>query len=573
MGKILNSIGRKIFLIILFSLVTISMLVLISLNFFGKVGEIGAIKESAYQYEVMTHQAAIEFNEYTMNNNVNNYNKALDITTKLAFIDGRMGAIYRLLKEGHSGEESIKLYVEKTGDRGRSLSNVVGITKALMGTQLIKDLISITDKGHELTSSWKKIIKQYHDEKDPDKEQELMKKFKEVGDQMPVMLKNFHIVMAGVADHFSGKIRMLFIVIFIVVVILNCVIGFLITRSITKPLKHTVEYVKTVSGGDFQKNLDIKSSDELGTMVDSMNSMSAKLRGMVQEIKNGIDQLNTSAVDLTDLSDEVSDTATDNATKANTVSVAAEEMSSNMNAVANNMEESAQNTNTVVTAVEEMTNTINEITKNTQLAMTVTGNAVKRSETATQQMGQLGIVAKNIGEVTETIADISDQTNLLSLNATIEAARAGEAGKGFAVVANEIKELAQLTASSTKDIKDQIDEIQSSTQTSIEEIDQISEVINEISNIVTSIASAIEEQSIATREISENMSMVSDGIGEVNENIGQSSIVASEITQSISEVHKSTDEMKNNSNRAKERTIGLSDLAKTLDTMMNRFKI
>jgi methyl-accepting chemotaxis protein len=573
MGKILNSIGRKIFLIVLFSLFTISILVLISLNFFGKIGEISAIKESAFQYEVMTQKANIKFTEYSMNNNEKDFEIALDLVTKLSFIDGRMGAIHRLLKEGNSVDKTIKIYFEKTGDQSKALNNAANLTKTLMGTQLIENLIRITDKAHEMTFIWKKILKQYHDEKDPDKEQDLIKQFNDVGNKMPPMLKDFHKVMADIADHFSGKIKMIFIIVFVLIVILNSAIGFLITRSITKPLKHTVEYVKTVSDGDFQTNLDIKSSDELGTMVDSMNLMSSNLREMVKEIKNGIDQLNSSATDLTELSDQVSDTAVDNANKANTVSVAAEEMSSNMNAVANNMEESSQNTNTVVAAVEEMTNTINEITKNTQLAMTVTDNAVKRSQSATKQMGKLGVVAKSIGDVTETIADISDQTNLLSLNATIEAARAGEAGKGFAVVANEIKELANLTANSTRDIKEQIDEIQSSTQTSIEEIDQISDVITEISNIVTSIASAIEEQSIATREIVQNMSMVSEGIGEVNENIGQSSVVAGEITQSIAEVHKSTDDMKNNSNKAKERTIGLSYLAKNLDIMMNRFKV
>jgi len=68
-------------------------------------------------------------------------------------------------------------------------------------------------------------------------------------------------------------------------------------------------------------------------------------------------------------------------------------------------------------------------------------------------MADLTQAAKDIGKVTDTINDISDQINLLALNATIEAARAGDAGKGFAVVATEIKDLAsEVVGEMTRDI-------------------------------------------------------------------------------------------------------------------------
>lgn len=64
-------------------------------------------------------------------------------------------------------------------------------------------------------------------------------------------------------------------------------------------------------------------------------------------------------------------------------------------------------------------------------------------------MKELEMAAKEIGNVNETITNISAQTNLLSLNATIEAASAGEAGKGFAGVAKEIEELAKQAPTAT----------------------------------------------------------------------------------------------------------------------------
>ena len=111
----------------------------------------------------------------------------------------------------------------------------------------------------------------------------------------------------------------------------------------------------------------------------------------------------------------------------------------------------------------EMTSTINEIARNSEKARTITHESASRAQDVAVKVNALGNAAQEVGNVTETITEISAQTNLLALNATIEAARAGEAGKGFADVANEIKELARQTAEATLEIKGQIEGIQNST--------------------------------------------------------------------------------------------------------------
>jgi len=162
---------------------------------------------------------------------------------------------------------------------------------------------------------------------------------------------------------------------------------------------------------------------------------------------------------------------------------------------------------------------------------------------------------------------------LLALNATIEAARAGEAGKGFAVVANEIKELARQTALATVEIKQKINSIQSSTTLTVDQMKKLDEIIGQVNEIGSTIASAVEEQSIATQEIAGNVSQAAKGIQEVNSNIAAISTVAGDITKDISEVNLSADEMAISSSQVNVSAQDLQKLSGRLTQIIAQFKI
>lgn len=576
MNVMFNSIGKKFSTIIIFALISIVFIAFISLSFFGKINNIGKINKIAFQYEILTKNASIEFEKYLSDSSDSNYKILIDIINLLSLFDGRIGKIHSILKDGHSVDEVYDIYAKEINDpftTKESLNKTVVLIDSLMGNELIENTVKVTSLAHSFSGSWYDTITKLREEKNPEVIRELTAQFKAVEQQFPENLKYFHESMDKIVEHLLSKIKTIFFLICLAAIIFISVLAFFVIRSITSSLKETVKYVELVSNGNFKNRLDVKNRDELGTMVASMNTMSSSLRDMVKEIKTGVESLNKSASELTGLSNHLSETAVLNSDRSNLVSAAAEEMSSNMSLVAHNMESSADNVNSVVTAVEEMTTTISEIAKNTAFAKTITEKAVDRSKTASEQISKLGMVAQSIGKVTEAITEISEQTNLLSLNATIEAARAGEAGKGFAVVANEIKELAKQTSLSTSDIKNQIDQIQSSAASSVEEIKDVSSIILDISNIITTIASAIEEQSIATKEIAQNIATVSTKIAEVNQNVGQSSTVANEITLSIAEVHSSTDEMNQNSSDVKRSALSLAEFVETLNKMMARFKI
>jgi methyl-accepting chemotaxis protein len=350
-------------------------------------------------------------------------------------------------------------------------------------------------------------------------------------------------------------------------------VAYLTTRSITYPIKKSTRFAKRISEGDFTDMLDLDQEDEIGVLSRALNLMVTNLRGMIGQIVQGVETLSASSTELSAISRQMSKNAGQTYDLSGNVAAASEEMSANLSSVAAAAEQTSSNVDMVAAAAEEMTATINEISRNAEKASNMTNRAVSDAQGASKTVDELGAAAREIGKVTEVIADISDQTNLLALNATIEAARAGDAGRGFAVVANEIKELAKQTARATDEIKTRIEGIQHSTSGTVAQIQQISKVIHEIDEIVSSIATAVEEQSITTNDIAGNVAQAAQGIHEVTRNVAQSSMVSMSIAREISGVNQSGEEISSNSSQVSLSADELKKLAKSLKEMVEIFRM
>ncbi|MBF0102033.1 MAG: methyl-accepting chemotaxis protein [Desulfobacterales bacterium] len=321
------------------------------------------------------------------------------------------------------------------------------------------------------------------------------------------------------------------------------------------------------------RSFEIKSEDQIGKLGQFLNTYMTKLKGIFGNINDHVNILNDSAKQLSQASTELTSLAEDISVNSENVAATAGDMSGNLDQVSTTMGETSNNVSLVASAIEEMTATVKEIAQNTEQARIITEEAVTQVASALKKVEELGQAAQEIGKVTETITEISEQTNLLALNATIEAARAGEAGKGFAVVANEIKELAKQTAESTLDIKKQIDGIQSSTSGTVTEISQISKVIDKVNEIVNIIATAIEEQSITTKEIANNVSYASQGIQNINTNVANSSGAANEIANNIGKVSTASSSMAQSCSEVTHNTSELSSLSNQLLDIIKQLKI
>ena len=350
--------------------------------------------------------------------------------------------------------------------------------------------------------------------------------------------------------------------------------GVILTRGIAAPLARTVAHLSEISQGDLSKDVPHEfrdRRDEIGTLARAKQTMIESLRKMIQEIAGGIQVLACSSTELISSSSHMTSGSRQASDKAHSVSAAAEEMSSNIASVAEGMEQTTANLAKVAGATEQMTSTIGEIAQSSEKARKMTDQAAQQAAGITKQINQLSAAAREIGKVTDTINEISSQTNLLALNATIEAARAGAAGKGFAVVATEIKALAQQTAAATEDIKNRVAGVQSATASGIAEIGKVSNVITEVNAIVSSIAVAIEEQSIATRDIAQNIAGASEGVTDSNTRVAESSQVSREIAKDIVGVDHAAGEMASGSDLVRASAAELSNVADSLRVTISRF--
>jgi methyl-accepting chemotaxis protein len=159
----------------------------------------------------------------------------------------------------------------------------------------------------------------------------------------------------------------------------------------------------------------------------------------------------------------------------------------------------------VAAGAEQLNSSVQEISEAMARSRDTASTAVDRVEVADQQAQRLSSAAGSMSSIVELIGDITGQINLLALNATIESARAGEAGRGFAVVASEVKNLANQAKQATDKIGNEIGNLNGISSDVVDALGAIKNAIRNVSEYVSSTAAAVDEQSAVTNEMSSNM--------------------------------------------------------------------
>jgi methyl-accepting chemotaxis protein len=286
-----------------------------------------------------------------------------------------------------------------------------------------------------------------------------------------------------------------------------------LVRSITVPLDEAVATLDAIAAGDLTRELQSSRKDEFGHMLRALGAMSDRLRGVVSEVRLGVDSVSSASVEIASGNHDLS---------ART-------------------EQAASSLQQTAASMEELTATVSQSADTARQANQLAGSAAEAAARGGEVVGQVVASMQQITDSSRKINDIigvidgiAFQTNILALNAAVEAARAGEQGRGFAVVASEVRSLAGRSAEAAKEIKSLIGASVQNVESGSAQVAQAGQSMEEIVSSVRRVSDLIGEITASSTEQRDGIAQVNQAVSQLDQMTQQNAALVEESTAAAS---------------------------------------
>ncbi|MDZ5472001.1 HAMP domain-containing methyl-accepting chemotaxis protein [Bacillus sp. 31A1R] len=322
-----------------------------------------------------------------------------------------------------------------------------------------------------------------------------------------------------------NQMVLLTIIIGISAIIICSLIGFVVARSIKKPISMIQSLMSLAQKGDLRVSGEYNSKDEIGLLTHNFNEMIKGLREIIEKVTN-------SSLLVASTSEEI-------AASSEQFSRATDEVTSSIQTVSSGIDQQVESIQLANQHLSHFTNQMKQLSGGVESATSAAVSSSKSAEEGhkivsrtIEQMGyidkqayetadiinKLGEKSSQVGQIVSIITDISSQTNLLALNAAIEAARAGVHGKGFAIVADEVRKLAEQTVTAAEQINQLIKEIQVDTNQAVKSMNSTSTSLTEGTALISTAEDAFSKILASVETVAVQMNDISNVITVNNEN-------------------------------------------------------
>jgi methyl-accepting chemotaxis protein len=361
---------------------------------------------------------------------------------------------------------------------------------------------------------------------------------------------------------------------------------FLFVRHLKKRLDRVGDALEHAGRGDFSRTVSDDSLDEVGRIAASCNAMCSSLKELADQLSRTALDVSSAADNLSSSAEQISQATQHIAENVTEVAAGADHQLHQVESSLQTMEEIAANARSIASHAQDVSRVAAATAEQTREGDRAIRQAVDQMNSIYETMNRLALAiqelgqrSRSIGQITDVITALAEQTNLLALNAAIEAARAGEHGRGFAVVADEVRKLAEQSAEATQQIAALIDSIRRESEAAVDamavgsvEVSEGIRVMHEAGVSFEQIQQSIRTLTANIQEVSAAAQQMSSSSEQVAEAVSGIASIASESAAKAQNVSAASEEQLASIQEVAQSAQTLAKMAEELQSLTDRFR-